>query len=120
MRAVEEGRLGEIEVEFEDGAACCVVVASGGYPGKYATGCPLTVDEAKLGDAVLYHAGTKLADGQLVTSGGRVLGVTAKGADLESAIAAAYAAVNSVSFEGAYHRSDIGARALREAKNIYQ
>ncbi len=120
MRAVEEGRLGEIEVEFEDGAACCVVVASGGYPGKYATGCPLTVDEAKLGDAVLYHAGTKLADGQLVTSGGRVLGVTAKGADLESAIAAAYAAVDAVSFDGAYHRSDIGARALREAKNINQ
>lgn len=53
MRAVEEGRLGEINVEFEEGAACCVVVASKGYPGKYATGCPIAIDEAKLGDAVI-------------------------------------------------------------------
>ena len=119
MRAVEDGRLGELNVEFEDGAACCVVVASGGYPGKYATGCPLTVDESKVGDALIYHAGTKLDEkGALVTSGGRVLGVTAKGADLESAIKAAYAAVEGVSFDGAYHRSDIGARALREAQNL--
>lgn len=118
MRAVEEGRLGEINVEFEEGAACCVVVASKGYPGKYATGCPIAIDEAKLGDAVIYHAGTKLVDGQLVTSGGRVLGVTAKGPDLERAIQAAYAAVDAVSFAGAYHRNDIGERALREVQNL--
>ena len=88
----------------------------------------IVVGQCDDGSVLFLHAsppgvmfsGTKLADGQLVTSGGRVLGVTAKGADLESAIAAAYAAVDAVSFEGAYHRSDIGARALREAKNIYQ
>ena len=119
MRAVEAGRLSEVNVEFEQGAACCIVVASGGYPGKYATGCPVTVDQTKLGGTLVYHAGTKLReDGTLVTAGGRVLGVTAKGADLESAIKAAYAAVDGVSFAGAYHRADIGARALREAQNL--
>ncbi len=119
MQAVENETLADLTVEFDTGAACCVVVASGGYPGSYAKGCPITIDAAKTADALVYHAGTALtADGTLVTSGGRVLGVTARGDDVASAIKAAYAAVEGVSFDGAYHRSDIGARALREAQNL--
>ena len=114
MQAVEEGRLAETEVEFADGAACCVVVASGGYPGKYESGKAISfVVAPALREATVYHAGTKLDEnGALVTAGGRVLGVTATAATLAKAIEKAYCAAEAVSFEGAYYRKDIGARAL--------
>ena len=110
FQAVTEERLSELNVAFSDESACCVCVVSGGYPGSYKKGCPIIVGD--IGDATLFHAGDKLVDGQLVTSGGRVIGVTATGADLPTAIEKAYAAAKNVQFEGAYFRSDIGKRAL--------
>jgi len=112
MRAVRDGRLAETPVEFSDESACCVIMASAGYPGKYQTGYEITVDDGM--DGELYVAGAKLADGKLLTSGGRVLGVVAKGGDLRTAIDRAYEAVSHVHFENAYSRSDIGHRALEE------
>ena len=114
MQAVEEGRLAETEVEFEAGAACCVVIASGGYPGSYAGGKAISLaDTPALREATVYHAGTKLdGAGTLVTSGGRVLGVTAAAPSLAEAVARAYRAAEAISFEDAYYRKDIGARAL--------
>lgn len=110
FQAVTEERLGELNVEFSDESACCVCVVSGGYPGSYRKNCPITVGD--IGDATLFHAGDKLADGHLVTSGGRVIGVTATGPDLPTAVNKAYAAAKNVYFEGAYYRSDIGKRAM--------
>lgn len=114
MMAVEEGRLAETKVEFSGGAACCVVVASGGYPGKYERGKTISfADTPALREATVYHAGTKRDEtGALVTAGGRVLGVTATGATLAEAVGKAYRAAEAASFEGAYYRKDIGARAL--------
>lgn len=114
MQAVEEGRLAETEVAFSEGAACCVVIASGGYPGSYEGGKAISfADTPALREATVYHAGTKLdGAGALVTSGGRVLGVTAAAPSLVEAVAKAYRAAEGVSFEGAYYRKDIGARAL--------
>jgi phosphoribosylamine--glycine ligase len=93
-------------------AAVCVVVASGGYPGRYPTGLPIEgIDEAeRVPGVVVFHAGTALRDGRLVTSGGRVLGVTATAADVPGAIDAAYAAVARIRFEGMHYRRDIGRR----------
>ena len=116
MLAVEEERLSEINVEFSDGAACCVVMASCGYPKKYETGFEITEDEID-DNAVIYHAGTKIKDGKIVTSGGRVLGITATADTLENAIKDAYKAVSKVHFENAYTRSDIGKRALEILNN---
>ena len=110
FQACTEERLSEIRVEFSHEAACCVCVVSGGYPGSYQKGCPITIGET--GDAQLFHAGDALRDGQLVTSGGRVIGVTATAASLAQAIEKAYAAAKNVTFEGAYYRSDIGKRAM--------
>ena len=114
MMAVEEGRLAETKVEFSGGAACCVVVASGGYPGKYERGKAISfADTPALREATVYHAGTKRDEpGARVTAGGRVLGVTATAATLAEAVGKAYRAAEAVSFEDAYYRKDIGARAL--------
>lgn len=114
MMDVEEGHLAETKVEFCGGAACCVVVASGGYPGKYERGKAISfADTPALREATVYHAGTKRDEtGALVTAGGRVLGVTATAATLAEAVGKAYRAAEAVSFEGAYYRKDIGARAL--------
>ncbi|MBQ4062597.1 MAG: phosphoribosylamine--glycine ligase [Christensenellaceae bacterium] len=112
MLAVREGRLSDAEVKFLDKSACCVIVASGGYPEKYKKGCEMTVGD--LNGAEAYVAGALLKDGKLYTNGGRVLGVTAVGDTLEKAVKAAYASVENVSFEGAFYRHDIGARALKE------
>jgi len=110
------GTLAGTELRWSGEAAACVVLASGGYPGKYESGKPITGIEAaeKLG-AVVFHAGTKRADSQLVTAGGRVLGVTARGSDLRAAVERAYAAVEKIQFEGMHFRRDIGARALQKA-----
>ncbi len=108
--AVADERLGEITVEWEDNAAVCVVMASGGYPKKYATGYAIDgLDAAESDpDLTVFHAGTKLENGKFLTAGGRVLGVTAVASDLETAISKAYEGVSKISFEGAHYRKDIG------------
>ncbi|MBR7160748.1 MAG: phosphoribosylamine--glycine ligase, partial [Clostridia bacterium] len=99
-----------------DKSACCVIVASGGYPASYPKGKVITIDDS-VSDSV-YVAGASIVDGDMVTSGGRVLGVTAVSDTLENAIKCAYDKVTKVDFEGAYFRHDIGQKALRalEAK----
>jgi phosphoribosylamine--glycine ligase len=112
MKAVREGTLSEVEVEFSSGSACCVVMASGGYPQEYEKGKEITFSDTK--DAIIYHAGTRLENGKILTNGGRVLGVTATADTLPEAIKKAYEAVKGVRFEGAHYRRDIGARALQK------
>ena len=113
MRAVEEERLSEIDVRFKGGAACCVILASGGYPEAYEKGKAIDLGGADaLADTWVFHSGTAAKDGQLVTSGGRVLGVTATGDTLKTAIDRAYDAARRVHFDGMFMRSDIGKRAL--------
>ena len=106
FEAVTDERLSDIKIEWESGACVCVVLASGGYPVSYAKGKEITVGD--LGDAVLVHAGTALKDGKLVTNGGRVLGVVAKGKNLEEARLKAYNAAENVSWENMHYRKDIG------------
>ncbi len=110
MLATENGTLAETEVKFSDGAACCVVMASNGYPQKYETGFAITTDDGITSDVI--YAGAKEKDGQIVTSGGRVLCVVAKADTLPRAIEKAYTDVQKVHFENAYYRKDIGKRAL--------
>lgn len=113
MRAVAEERLADVDVQFRDGHACCVILASNGYPKKYETGFPITMPETLKHDAKVFVAGAKRNDaGELLTAGGRVLGVTAVADTLQDAIANAYDAAADVTFANAYKRSDIGARAL--------
>ncbi len=111
-----DGTLDQIKVEFEDNAAVCVVLASDGYPVSYEKGLPIEGLEAFDGkdDYFCFHAGTKLADGRIVTNGGRVLGITAKGDDLKQARKKAYEATEWVSFSNKYMRHDIG-KAIDEA-----
>ena len=111
MQATTFGTLDKIKVEFEDGFACCVIMASKGYPAAYKKGCEITVSGG-VNDNV-YFAGVKKADGKLYTDGGRVLGVIAKDKTLKGAIDKAYKNVEKVSFDGAYYRKDIGKRALK-------
>ena len=114
MQAVENETLGDLTVEWRSGSAACVILASGGYPGSYEKGKAITVPGDLPADVTVYHAGDKLAEnGRLVTSGGRVLGVTAVGGTLEAALKDAYAAAERIRFEGKYLRTDIGQRALR-------
>ena len=106
FEAVTDERLADIKIEWEKGACVCVVLASGGYPLSYAKGKEITVGD--IGDAVLVHAGTAIKDGKLVTNGGRVLGVVAKGKTLEEARLKAYNAVDNISWENMHYRKDIG------------
>lgn len=110
MRACVEGRLDQIQLSFEDNAAVCVVLASDGYPVAYEKGYPIKgLDRFEhTEDYYCFHAGTALKDGKIVTNGGRVLGITAKGADLKDARRKAYEAVEWVQFENKYMRHDIG------------
>ena len=110
LRAVREERLAAADIAWRDGAAACVVLASGGYPQKYQTGFPITGLDADGGcaGAIVYHAGTKWQDGQYRTAGGRVLGVTGLGDTLEEAIRRAYAAAEDIRFENRHYRTDIG------------
>ena len=110
MQAVSDGKLAETAVEFSDGAACCVVMASGGYPGSYEKGHEITIPEGL--SAEVFVAGAAQKDGKLVTSGGRVLGVTATADTLADAVAKSYANVEKITFEKAFYRRDIGRRAL--------
>jgi len=115
MRAVSAGRLRDVPVAFSDGAACCLILASGGYPTRYEKGREIVItDAARLSRADVFHAGTALKDGKLVTAGGRVLGLTCTADTLEEAVAGAYDAAQGIAFEGAYYRKDIGARALKQ------
>ncbi len=116
MQATAAGKLAETEVRFRAGAACCVVMASAGYPGSYETGFPISIP-ADL-DGAAYVAGAKLEDGVLKTSGGRVLGVTAVGDTLQEAVEKAYAQTARVKFENAYYRKDIGQRALQAEREV--
>lgn len=106
FEAVTDGRLADVNIEWEDGACVCVVLASGGYPQHYEKGKPIAVGD--LGDAFLYHAGTKREDGVLKTNGGRVLNVCAKGKTVAEARKKAYAAAANIEFEGKQFRTDIG------------
>ncbi len=109
FNAVIDGRLDEMDIRWKDEAACCVVMASGGYPKSYAKGKPITgLDRVQ--DSFVYHAGTAVKDGQTVTNGGRVLGVTATAPTLEEAIQKAYGDVHRISFENAHFRNDIGVK----------
>ncbi len=114
IEAIDEERLDALDIKWSDKACACVVMASGGYPEKYETGKPISgLDENGQTDgAYVYHAGTKLENGQFLTAGGRVLGVTATGDDLRSALDGAYKAVGKISFEKAHYRKDIGKKAL--------
>ena len=116
MLACAQGRLGEIEVKWSDAATVCVVMASGGYPESYKQGLPITGLEAAgaLPDTIVFHAGTKEVDGEIVTAGGRVLGITAIGKDIRAAKDKAYAAVEYIKFTDAHYRHDIAWRALRD------
>jgi len=107
FEATIDGRLDSVRADWDPQTACCVVMTSGGYPGAYRTGLPID----GLGDAgaIVFHAGTKTADGRTLTSGGRVLGVTALGASPAEARCSAYAAVQRIRFENAAWRTDIGA-----------
>jgi phosphoribosylamine--glycine ligase len=110
LAAAAEGKLNRIAARWNPAASVCVVLASGGYPGHYDTGKPITgIAEAEaVGDVVVFHAGTRGRDGGYVTAGGRVLGVTAGGSDLRSAAARAYAAAGRIHFDEMHYRKDIG------------
>lgn len=110
MQSVENGTLSSEQVKFKNGSACCVVMASDGYPSKYEKGYEITVDSDI--EAQVFSAGTALKDGKLVTSGGRVLGVTATADTLKDAVDCAYKNVEKVHFGNAFYRRDIGKRAL--------
>ncbi|BFL46469.1 phosphoribosylamine--glycine ligase [Lactonifactor longoviformis] len=116
VEACVDGTLDQIDLQFEDNAAVCVVLASDGYPVAYEKGFPIHGLEAfKDRDGYyVFHAGTKFKDGEIVTNGGRVLGVTAKGKDLREARKNAYKAIDWIEFENKYHRNDIG-KAIDEA-----
>jgi phosphoribosylamine--glycine ligase len=119
IEASLNGKLNDINIEWLSGFACCIVLASGGYPGAYEKGKEITgIDEAeKMDDIVVFHAGTIIKDGKLVTNGGRVLGVTAVADDLKIALSKAYTAVKLIKFDGMHYRKDIGAKSLALTDN---
>ena len=121
MEATAAGRLAEVDIRWKPGSACCVILASGGYPRAYKKGLPISglEENGQLpGEpAEVFHAGTKLESGRYYTNGGRVLGITATASSLEEAVSRAYAAADRISFEGLHRRGDIGARALSAPKD---
>lgn len=112
--AVIDERLDEIEIKWSDNAAACVIIASGGYPEKYEKGKAISGlgADGQVDGATVYHAGTKLENGVFLTAGGRVLGVTATGSSLLTALDSAYTAAERISFEGSFYRHDIGQKAI--------
>jgi len=116
--AVCEGKLADVTLEWDARPAVCVVMASAGYPGKYEKGKEIKglVEAESLEDVIVFHAGTAVRDGEIVTNGGRVLGVTALGANIAAAKARAYEAVDKISFEGAYFRRDIADKAIKRMR----
>lgn len=117
FEAIDNETLSDLDVEWSDDACACVIMASGGYPKSYPKGIEITgLSNGQLDGVTVYHAGTKLQDNKLVTSGGRVLGVTVLGDTLENALKKSYDAVEKIHFEGAHYRRDIGKRALEANK----
>ncbi|WP_177564528.1 phosphoribosylamine--glycine ligase [uncultured Phascolarctobacterium sp.] len=116
MLACATGTLAKADIGWHDQAAVCVVMASGGYPGSYQQGLPISglAEADALEGVAVFHAGTKVVDGQIVTAGGRVLGVTAVGKNISEAKDKAYEAIAKISFEGAHYRQDIAWRALKK------
>lgn len=117
FEAINKQTLSDLDIEWADEASACVIMASGGYPKSYPKGIEITgLTHGQLDGVTVYHAGTAVKDGKLVTSGGRVLGVTALGNTLEEALEKSYDAVNKIHFENAHYRKDIGQRALNALK----
>ncbi|MGC9158312.1 MAG: phosphoribosylamine--glycine ligase [Terracidiphilus sp.] len=116
LEACVDGRLSETELRWAPGASACVIASSSGYPGNYQTGLPITgLDQAaRIPGVQVFHSGSSRADGQLLTAGGRVLGVTAAAPSLEQALGRAYEAMELIHFDGIYYRRDIGHRALKK------
>lgn len=113
FEAINNGTLAELEIEWADEACACVIAASSGYPKSYPKGIEITgLENGQKDGVIVYHAGTAIKDGKLVTSGGRVLGVTALGSDLQQALDKAYAALNEIHFDNMHFRHDIGKKAL--------
>ncbi|HCZ11819.1 MAG TPA: phosphoribosylamine--glycine ligase, partial [Nitrospiraceae bacterium] len=112
--AIADEKLSDIEIQWKKDASVCVVLASGGYPGKYEKGKIISgLDNAgKMDDVVVFHAGTAFNNNEIVTNGGRVLGVTALGGDIKAAKEKAYEAINKIHFDGMHYRKDIADRAL--------
>jgi len=115
LEACVDGKLAETELRWSPGASACIVASSAGYPGSYKTGFPITglKDAARVPGVQVFHSGSAQSDGQLLTAGGRVLGVTAAAPTLEEALARAYEAMALIHFDGIYYRRDIGHRALK-------
>jgi phosphoribosylamine--glycine ligase len=116
LEASIEGRVSDGDFRWSNDASVCVVMASGGYPGSYEAGKKITgIEQAEsVAGVKVFHAGTTQHDGAYFTAGGRVLGVSARGPDLKTAVDSAYEAVSRISFEGAYFRKDIAARGLKK------
>ena len=113
FEAINSGTLAELEIEWADEACACVIAASGGYPKSYPKGIEITgLENGQKDGVIVYHAGTAIKDGKLVTSGGRVLGVTALGSDLQQALDKAYSALDEIHFDNMHFRHDIGKKAL--------
>ncbi len=118
FEAINNGTLSELDIEWSDEACACVIAASGGYPKSYPKGLEITgLENGQLSGVTVYHAGTAIKDGKLVTSGGRVLGVTALGADLAQALDKAYAVLEQIHFDNMHFRHDIGKNALAALEN---
>ncbi len=113
MIATEEGTLGNVELNWKDAASVCVIAASPGYPGPPEKGLPITLPETHDEQTQMFHAGTSIQDSTLITSGGRVLGITAQGSNLVNARERAYELIKQVRFRGMHFRRDIGIKALR-------
>ncbi len=115
--AINNEALSDLDIEWSDEACACVIMASGGYPKSYPKGIEIKgLEKGQTQGVTVYHAGTAIKDDRLVTSGGRVLGVTALGKNLEEALSKSYEAVGKISFENAHYRKDIGKRALEAIK----
>jgi len=117
LEACVDGRLAETELRWAPGASACVIASSAGYPGGYKTGLPISGlnNASQVPGVEVFHSGTAQVDGQIVTNGGRVLGVTARGDSLEQALGRAYEAMAQIHFDGIYYRHDIGHRALKKS-----
>jgi len=116
LLAACDGRLQEVNLEWDPRYCVCVVMSSGGYPGPYETGKEISgLSKIKDADTVVFHAGTKRQDGKVLTNGGRVLGVTSLGQKIDKAIEKTYAAVDKIKFDHCFFRRDIGAKALKKA-----
>lgn len=117
MLACTDGSLADMDIQWSEGAAVCVVMASGGYPKSYQKGFAIDgLEKAKAADTLVFHAGTAEHDGRIVTAGGRVLGVTACAGQVRDAVKKAYDGVRCISFQDAFYRQDIAHRALERAK----